>query len=279
MPIIDLPLENLRDYQPPPNSAADFDSFWSRTLAESQASPLNAELTPMDYPVDGLNIFKVRYDGWRGARIAGLYLARAGGQGLPALVFYHGYSGSKGAVQDYLGWALQGYAVFAIDARGQGGESTDPAVYSGGHIKGWMTQGILSPEEYYYRGAYVDCVRALDLVASRPEVDADRIGVTGGSQGGGLTLAVAALDARPKLAMADVPFLCHFRRALEVTDRDPYQEIALYCNRNPDQVEQVFKTLSYFDNLNLADRIRCPVLMTCGAARPGLSTVHRIWHL
>ena len=84
------------------------------------------------------------------------------------------------------------------------------------------------------------------------------------SQGGGISLAVAALDRRPKLAMPEVPYLCHYRRALEVTDRDPYQEIALYCHRYPDREEQAFKTLSYFDNLNLADKIRCPVLASVG---------------
>ena len=61
-----------------------------------------------------------------------------------------------------------------------------------------------------------------------------------------------------------MPFLCHFRRALEVTDRDPYQEIAAYCQRYPQHIDQVFATLSYIDNLNLADRIRCPVLITVG---------------
>ncbi|HEX5416861.1 MAG TPA: acetylxylan esterase, partial [Chloroflexota bacterium] len=128
----------------------------------------------------------------------------------------------------------------------------------------WMTKGIHSPETYYYRGVYVDCIRALDFAVSRPEVDPLRIGVTGGSQGGAISLAVAALDPRPILSMPEIPFLCHYRRALEVTDRDPYQEIALYCNRYPDREEQVFQTLSYFDNMNLAEKIRCPVLMSVG---------------
>lgn len=259
-----MPLEALRTYTPEPTSLPDFDDYWRRTLAEAEEQPLNLEATPIEYPVARLRVAEVRYDGWRGARIAGYYLARAGARDLPALVFYHGYSWFKGHIHDYLSWALQGYAVLAVDVRGQSGHSTDPGPYSDGHVRGWMTRGILSPEEYYYRGAYVDCIRALDAVAAQPEVDAERIGVIGGSQGGGLTLAVAALDPRPKLAMADVPFLCHFRRALEVTDRDPYQEIAVYCQRYPERIDQAFATLSYVDNLNLADRIRCPVLITVG---------------
>ncbi|HWE62030.1 MAG TPA: alpha/beta fold hydrolase [Chloroflexota bacterium] len=258
-----MPLEALQTYSPPLTRAADFDEYWQRTLAEAR-QPLHLESTPIAYPVDGLSVAEVRYDGWRGARIAGYYLAPERGHDLPALVFYHGYSAFKGHIHEYLGWALQGYAVLAVDVRGQSGQSTDPGPYSSGHMRGWMTQGILSPEEYYYRGAYVDCIRALDVISTQPRVNPERIGVIGGSQGGGLTLAVAALDPRPKLAMADIPFLCHFRRALEMTDRDPYQEIAAYCQRYPQRIDQVFSTLSYIDNLNLADRIRCPVLITVG---------------
>jgi cephalosporin-C deacetylase len=264
MPLIDLPLDQLRAYQPSPAVPPDFDSFWHQTLAEAQQQPLREELTRIDYPVPALDVYQVAYDGWRSARISAWFIARRGANSLPTLVFYHGYSGSKGQVYDYLGWALQGYAVVAVDVRGQSGESTDPGDYPGGHVSGWMTQGIRSPETYYYRGAYVDCIRAIDFATARPEVDPNRIGVLGASQGGGLSLAVAALDPRPKLSMPEVPFLCHFSRALEVTNQNPYQEIALYCHRYPEREEAVFRTLRYFDNLSLADRIRCPVLMTVG---------------
>jgi cephalosporin-C deacetylase len=264
VPLFDLPLEQLRSYQPTPRTPPDLDTYWRDTLAESARTPLREELERLEYPVPDLEVSRISYDGWRGARIGGFFLARRGARQLPTLVFYHGYSGNKGQVFDYLAWALQGYAVITVDVRGQSGDSSDPGNYPGGHVSGWMTQGILSAESYYYRGAYVDCVRALDLAVSRPEVDPDRIGVLGISQGGGLSLAVAALDPRPKLSMPEVPFLCHFARALEVTNQNPYQEIALYCNRYPDRQEAVFRTLSYVDNLCLAERIRCPVLMTVG---------------
>jgi cephalosporin-C deacetylase len=79
-----------------------------------------------------------------------------------------------------------------------------------------------------------------------------------------LALAIAALDPRPKLVLAEVPFLCHFQRAVEISNQIPYQEIATYCHRWPEQRDAVIRTLSYVDNLNLAERIRCPVLMTVG---------------
>ena len=264
MAIIDLPLEQLREYRPATNGQSDLDAFWHDTLAEAANLPLNAAVETVDYPVDGLNVQRVYYDGWRGARICAWFIAKSDARSQPTMVFYHGYGGNKGQVYDYLGWALQGYTVMAVDIRGQSGDSSDSASYSGGQVTGWMTRGITSPDTYYYRGVYVDCVRAIDFAVNRPEVDAERIGVAGVSQGGGLSLAVAALDRRPTLAMPEVPYLCHYRRALEVTEQNPYQEIALYCHRYPDRVDTVYNTLSYFDNLNLCDRIRCPVLVTVG---------------
>lgn len=264
MPLIDYPLETLRSYRPEPNAPTDLTEFWQESLDESKRTPLNSSFETIEYPVTGLEVQRVSYDGWRGARMSGWFLARKGARSQATLVFYHGYGGSKGQVYDYLAWALQGYTVLAVDVRGQSGDSSDPGNYPGGHVSGWMTKGILSKDAYYYRGAYVESVRALDLAVSRPEVDPDRIGVLGVSQGGGLTLAVAALDSRPKLAMPEVPFLCHYRRAVEVSNVNPYLELALYCHRHPDRESQVFDTLRYFDNLSIASRITCPVLMTVG---------------
>lgn len=273
MPLVDWPLAQLQEYRPPLTREADFDAFWGQTFAEAAGIPLAAEIVPeTDYPVAELRVARVHYDGWAGARICGWWLvppdAAPGARGgrRPAMVFYHGYSGSKGQVDLYLGWALQGYCVLAVDTRGQSGDSTDPKAYAGGHATGWMTQGVLDPRDYYYRGAYVDCVRALDFVSAQPEVDASRIGLTGGSQGGGLTLAVAALDPqhRAKVAMPDVPYLCHYRRAVDVAAQPPYTEIAVYCRQWPLREAQVFHTLSYFDGMNLAQRITCPVLMNVG---------------
>jgi cephalosporin-C deacetylase len=264
MALYDKPLEELLIYDPPLTRQPDFDAFWQRTLEERARTPVAARFRAIDYPTIGAQVYEALYEGWRGARICAWYVQPAGDGPFPALVQYHGYSGSKMDVYRYLMWALQGFAVLAVDVRGQSGNSTDPICYTGGHVTGWMTQGIMDPEEYYYRGVYMDCVRALDAVASRPEVDAERIGVMGMSQGGGLTLAVAALDARPVLAMPEMPYLCHYKRAVDVAMRNPYLEIAAYLRNWPEREEQVWRTLSYFDNLNLAARIRCPVLMDVG---------------
>jgi cephalosporin-C deacetylase len=264
-PLVDLPLDELRTYCPPLTQEPDFDAFWHETLETARQIPLDPALEPVAYPARGVTVYRASYDGWDGARITGWYLVPARRDGpLPGLASYHGYSGWTGEPHHYLAWALQGYAVLAVDVRGQAGGSDDPTPYPGGHGRGWMTMGIRTPRTYFYRGAYMDCVRALDFLQSRGEVDMGRVGVMGTSQGGGLSLAVAALDPRPRLALPEVPFLCHFRRALDVAQRDPYLELSEYLKRYPKEEDNLFRTLSYFDGMNLAPRVRCPLLVTVG---------------
>jgi cephalosporin-C deacetylase len=86
--------------------------------------------------------------------------------------------------------------------------------------------------------------------------------VAGGSQGGGIALAVAGLTGGLAGVLADVPFLCHFRRATEITDQTPYAELVSYCKTHRDQVEQVFATLRYFDGVNFAVRATAPALFS-----------------
>jgi cephalosporin-C deacetylase len=127
-----------------------------------------------------------------------------------------------------------------------------------------MTQGIEHPKQYYYRYTYIDCVRALDWLAGQDEIDPDRMGITGGSQGGGLTLAVAALSDRPKLAISEVPFLCHFRRSVDIAAAGPYREISDWMRMRPETAEQAWQTLGYIDGMNLAGWIRCRTVVTVG---------------
>jgi cephalosporin-C deacetylase len=85
-------------------------------------------------------------------------------------------------------------------------------------------------------------------------VDPQRIAATGGSQGGAITIAVSGLVPDLAAAMPDVPFLCHFRRAIGLTDQHPYEEIVRYLSVHRDHEERVLKTLDYFDGVNFAAR-------------------------
>lgn len=270
--LVDKPLAELEQYHPPLTRQPDFESFWEQSLAASAAQPLNATVEAVDYPTDRVAVYDVRYDGFSASgevdtRIAGWYITprdhlTVNGK-TPTIIVYHGYSGSRGLPANHLHWAALGYNVFAVDTRGHIGDTPDNNPYpTGAAVLGCMTKGIADPATYYYRFVYLDCVRAVDVVRSRPETGP--ILLTGASQGGGLTLAVAALASGGDIiaAMPDVPFLCHFERALEAFSDGPYYELVNYWRAWPHRVEQGYRTLSYFDGMNFAPRIQRPVLLS-----------------
>lgn len=111
---------------------------------------------------------------------------------------------------------------------------------------------------------FTDGCRAVEAAQSHDAIDAERIAATGGSQGGGITIAVAGLMPAVQVAMPDVPFLCHFRRAATLTDSSPYIELQRFLIAQRDKVEQVFTTLSYFDGMNFAARARAKALFSVG---------------
>ncbi len=262
MPSIDMPLDQLRQYKPSLYREDDFEAFWEKTVADATRPPLNAELIPYDLPAKGLVCYAVRFEGFGGGRIAGWYIRPARSGKFPGLCIYHGYSGRGTRPMEMLHLAAQGICVLSMDCRGQNGQSQDLAGYPEGHQLGWMTQGIRDPKTYYYRYVYADALRALELLAHRDEVDEKRMAITGLSQGGGLTLAVAALSERPILALPDIPFLCDFRRAIEIAPAGPYSEIPAFLKSFPNLHAEAMRTLSYFDILNLAPWIRCKTVVS-----------------
>ena len=268
--IVDLPIKDLYKYKPKLTRPKDFKVFWDLTLAEANKLPLEPKITMTNHPMRKVKCFTAEYIGWDGAKIVGWYIIPDNcSDRLPALIFLHGYSGWAGEPNNYLAWVLQGYAVLAIDIRGQAGRSNDSTYYPEGRERGWMTQGLCDPQKYYYRGVYVDCIRALDFLQSRDEVNDHRIGLLGVSQGGGLCIAVAALDSRPKLILPEIPYLCHFKRSVDfavksMTQPYLYLEIVEHLKRFPSEKENVFRTLSYFDCMNFAPDVKCPVLVSVG---------------
>lgn len=262
---VDMPLVELQKYRPPLTREPEFDAFWEKTRREAEPVPLDPVLEKTEFPVDGVDVYQVTYRGFGDVRVRAWYLEPQEryrrGRLLPGLALFHGYNWGTGPSQEAFFWALQGYAVVAPSCRGQGPHTEEGESPSGG-TPGWMTKGILDPDTYYYRAVYMDSVRALDFLVSRELVDAGRLGVTGGSQGGALTLAVAALDDRPRAAMADVPFLCCFPRSVEMHSAGPFQELVQFFMRWPEHEERAMQTLSYFDCMNLADRIQCPTLVS-----------------
>lgn len=267
----DMPLEALQSYRPPLEEPTDFEAFWQATLAETRAFPLVPRFEAVDYGLRRMEVFDVTFAGYGGQPIKGwLLLPRERSGPLPCVVEYIGYGGGRGFPTEWLLWSSVGFAHLVMDTRGQGstwrhGNTPDGALEGiAPHHPGYMTQGILDPHTYYYRRVFADAVRAVETARAHPAVDAARVAVAGGSQGGGITLAVSGLVPDVAAALPDVPFLCHYRRAVEVTDRDPYHELTRYCKIHREQAETVFRTLAYFDGVNFAARAKAPALFSVG---------------
>lgn len=261
MAFFDLSLDQLQTYCPQVAEPADFDAFWQATLAEARQFPLNAAFEKVDYGLAAQETFDVTFSGFGGQPIKGWFLLPVQRrEPLPCVVEYIGYGGGRSFPFDWLLWSSAGYAHLVMDTRGQGSgwiSGDTPDLYAEGgnpHAPGCMTDGILDPRHYYYRRVITDAIRAVEAVRSHPVVDPARVAVTGGSQGGGITVAAAGLVPDLLAAMPDVPFLCHYRRATELVDSYPYKEIADFCHTHRDKVERVFNTLSYFDGVNFAAR-------------------------
>ncbi|MGW3954853.1 acetylxylan esterase [Streptomyces sp. NPDC004752] len=266
---VDMPLSELRTYHPEPTEPDDFDAFWQRTLSEARAAAVPALFEPYSGGLHTVDVFDVTFSGYAGQPVrAWLLLPRHTEGRLPCVVQYIGYNGGRGLPHEYLMWSAAGYAHLVMDNRGQGSGghahavTPDPDPSGEPFTPGCLTRGVGSPETYYYRRLFTDAVRAVDTARAHPRIDPDRVVLHGGSQGGGIAIAAAGLCDAVAAAIIDVPFLCHFRRAVEITDANPYHEITTYCRTHRLSEERVFSTLDYFDGVNLAARATAPVLFS-----------------
>lgn len=271
MPYFDLPIEELIDYRPERVEPPDFDAFWNDTLREAQDRQRESEFVPAYPELHALEVFDVTFSGFGADPIkAWLILPRHRSGRLPVVVEFVGYGGGRGLPFQWLVWASAGYAHFVMDTRGQGsewsvGETGDPdPTGSGPQHPGFLTRGIFHPATYYYRRLVTDAVMATACAREHPAVDPERVVLAGNSQGGGMALAAAALVGSAAAALIDVPFLCHLRRAIEVTDEPPYVELRTFLSVHRDRTDDVFRTLSYFDGVNFAARARSPALVSVG---------------
>jgi cephalosporin-C deacetylase len=271
MSLFDLPLDELRRYKPERVEPDDFDAFWTETLATSRASTWEPTFEPAHPELRALEVFDVTFAGFGGHPIrAWLILPRQREGRLPAVVEYIGYGGGRGFPTDWLAWPSAGYATLVMDTRGQGsawlsGVTPDPdAGLSGPQVPGFLTRGILDPASYYYRRLFADAALAVDAVRRHDAIDPEAVAVAGGSQGGAIALAAAALATNVRAAIVDVPFLSHPRRALEIIDTQPYDELRQYLAIHRNRVDDVFRTLSYVDGMNFAARATAPLLMSVG---------------
>ncbi|HEY0867185.1 MAG TPA: acetylxylan esterase [Fimbriimonas sp.] len=270
MPMLDMPLAELEVYQGKNPRPGDFDAFWDRSLAEMQATDPQVTLSPASFQTPAAECFDLTFTGVGGARIYAKYARPRKLRGkAPAILQFHGYSWHGGEWNEKLSWIANGFCVAALDCRGQGGRSEDPGGVKGTTLNGHIIRGLDdSPEKLLYRSIFLDCAQLARIVMGMDEVDETRVGAAGGSQGGGLTLACAALEPRVARIAPTFPFLSDYYRVWEMDlDQNAYAELRTFLkffDPRHEREHEVFERLGYIDVQHLAPRIRAEVLMGTG---------------
>jgi cephalosporin-C deacetylase len=272
MPLVDLPLEELRAYQGRNPRPVDFDDFWGEALDELARARAGEDVVvePIEHPAAYAHCAHLWFTGVRGARVHAKYVRPAGDDGPhPGVVVFHGYSAASPDWFGLMPYAAQGFSVLALDCRGQGGLSQDAGGPWGNSLSGHIVRGLdVGPRELMFRQVFLDTVQAAQLLMDRPEVDAARVGATGFSQGGGLTIACAALEPRVRAAAPVFPFLSDYQRVWELDlATEAYEELRAYLRRRDpthERIDEMWRTLGYVDVQHLAPRIEADVLMLTG---------------
>jgi cephalosporin-C deacetylase len=275
MPLtFDLPIEQLKTYRGKNPCPLDFDSFWDKSLAEMRNLDGHVELSKAEFQAPDAECFHLYFTGVGEARVhAKLLRPVKAPSPHPAVLLFHGYTGDSGDWVDKLGYVSAGFTVAALDCRGQAGLSEDRSSVTGNTLHGHIIRGLDdalkgSPEKLLFRQVFLDTAQLAKIIMEMPDVDANRVGATGGSQGGALTVACSALEPRIKRAAPVYPFLSDYKRVWEMDQaKDAYAELQEYFRHSDPTHEfedSVFEKLGYIDIQFLALRIQANVMWTTG---------------
>lgn len=265
------------DIKSEPDMQPDFTQFWEDTKTQLAGVEMKAVLTEITVKSSATRkVYLVEMysvpDGLSGdpVKIRGYYCEPTDGQKHPVIMHFYGYDtqGSKALCECPAGGSSK-YAEFYLSHRGQYLNNRPASTKNPGitedceNIYGdWFAYHFGDKDSYYYRGAFMDCVRAVDFMASRETSDMSHLFAEGSSQGGALCYAAAALSNYPFTAIApNVAFLGDYPDYFKIVD---WPGSTAKANKGTMTDEQMYAFLSYFDTKNLATRISCAVLGTSG---------------
>ncbi|MBS2968214.1 acetylxylan esterase [Metabacillus sp. KIGAM252] len=271
MNALETQIEQLLAYSAAPTiSPEKLSDFWKKNLTKFNGIPVDVRFSKTADLFPSVDIYSAVFYGSDDTPLhAQLLIPRfAKDEQLPCAIVYHGYGDSKGFPEKHAALLLMGVAVFAVDVRGQGGETGNHLTSTYGMASGWITQGILDPENSYFQAIVLDAVRAVDAAASHPRVDGSRLFTAGLSQGGGLALMTAALcGEKLKFTSAAFPGMCHMDLGI-MKSTGSLSEAAFFVRKHPEHLSKVLYTLSLFDVLNHARAIKVPVHIQVGLKDP-----------
>ena len=240
-----------------PDPQPDFWDFWTQTLAEMDAIPLEPTFTEIPaYSNDVRTCYEVRYPSWGGAISGGILSVPVAEGKYPVYLQYMGY----GAEPFYFDPSASPDRIdYLVSIRDQG-------IFRDTLFR-WIDRGLAAKETFYYRGAFADAKRAVDFVTTLDKADTDHIVSMGESQGGALTFVAAAFDSRIKAIAPAVPFLGDYPDYAKIVWW-PVHEVFDQADAEGLDRDALMTMLTYFDVKNFAPRIHCPVYMAFGLQDP-----------
>lgn len=270
MALFDMPLNKMMQYQGSTPCPKDFDEYWDNALKEIENLDYNIELIKSDYKSKSAVFYDLYFTGTRNARIHTRFAVPKNIDGkVPAVLRFHGLSDNACQWSDFLKYTAEGYCAASLDVRGQGGTSQDVGGNKGTTYTTPFIRGLDGDKnDLFMRDVYLDTVILAKLVMNFDFVDEKRIGVTGGSQGGGLSIVCAALVPEVKKCAVCYPYLSDFKRVWDLDlCRDAYEGIKYYFRKydpTHERENEIFERLGYIDIQNFAKRVKAEVLMSTG---------------
>ncbi|MCI9522118.1 Acetyl esterase Axe7A [Bacteroides xylanisolvens] len=241
------------EIRPTTANPEDFDTFWTDAIAEARKQPLYPKMTLLpERCTSTQNVYHVSFQNERyGSRIYGILTVPKKPGKYPAILQVPG-----AGIRPYWGGNF-GENIITLEIGIHGIPVTLPQeVYnslSSGALRGYFAMSKNNRDTHYYKRVYLGCVRAVDFIYTLPEFDGNTVGVTGGSQGGALSIVTAALDKRIKFLAAFYPALCDYAG-------DLHKRAGGWPHyfRHAQPVANEVETLAYFDVVNFARRVNAP---------------------
>ena len=269
MPLsVDMSLEQLKKYQGSSKKPDDFDEYWEDILKKRKFFSGNIEMKRNGFQTPFCECYDIFFHGIEETAIHVKYLKPRNTTGkIPAIIEFHGYGGCSKDWTYKLPYAACGIAVFSMECRGQMGDSTDSFGVQN-HIRNCnLIRGVMTPEDLYYKKVFLDALDLMDIVMEFDDININKIGTMGYSQGGGIVLALAALNTNVNKVFAVYPFLSDYKRCWDMDTGAAYEEIKDYFRQRDPQHErenEFFNNLGYIDIQNMAHWIKADVVMTTG---------------
>lgn len=248
------------NYNPPCYREKDYKKYWENNFELNRKTPLNLEIV-FDSKDEKRENYHIYFDGCDGSRIHGIMIKPNEEGKLPLFVNYHGFCADCGKFEDFYIFSDEGYLVISLDIRGQGGKSENLYKYTFG--ENIMQFGCLDENEYYLKWVILDCIRAIDAGCSLDYCDKEMVIVNGASQGGALSMTMAGLDKRVKYCFCEVPSNSDIRERINKR-AGSLGALRDLITENKVSEERIFKTVSYFDTMNMADDVTAHIFAAVG---------------